>query len=227
MIFENRLRRPFRYTFVNATLFLVAINVLAHFIFSMNPELKNIFSLNVLRVVYYHWLWQPLTYMFVHGDIRHLFFNMIGLLIFGLNVEKAIGSKEFVLMYLLCGVVSGLFSLGVYYLTTLRLVYSYGLDIHYALIYTSTLVGASGAIYSLLLAYAVIYPRGIVLIWGLIPVPAPVLVIAYAVIEFGSHFVGGGNVAHLAHLFGFVAAWCYFLVRMGINPYRVWKDAYR
>ena len=227
MIFEKTLRRPFRYTFVNATLMIISLNVLMHLLLSMMPSLKPYLALNAVLVSKYHMYWQPLTYMFVHGGFSHLLFNMLGLLFFGIAVERAIGSKEFVLMYLLCGLSSGIFSLGVYYLMSLQVMRAAGLNMIYALLYTPTLVGASGAIYSMLLAYAVIYPTSRILIWGLIPVPAPVLVAAYALIELGSQFMGSSNVAHLTHLFGFAAAWLYFVIRMGVHPLRVWKDAYR
>lgn len=89
-------------------------------------------------------------------------------------------------------------------------------------------MGASGAIYAMLLAYAVIFPRSRIFIWGILPVPAPVLVIAYAVIELGSQIIGvSSNVAHMTHLAGFAFSWLYFVVRMGINPYKVWKNIYR
>ena len=71
------------------------------------------------------------------------------------------------------------------------------------------------------------FPRSIIFIWGIIPVPAPIMVLGYAVIEFVSQFVGSSNVAHMTHLAGFGFAWLYFVVRMGVHPVRVWKDAYR
>ena len=150
--------------------------------------------------------------MFVHQNISHVFFNMLGLLVFGLNLEKAIGSKEFLLFYIVCGALSGFFSYLVYKFTGQ---------------YRIFLMGASGAIYSVLFAYAVFFPRSIIFIWGLIPVPAPVLVLIYALIEIGSQFLESSNVAHMTHLFGFLAAWLYFVIRMGIHPIKIWKDIYR
>ena len=65
-------------------------------------------------------------------------------------------------------------------------------------------------------------------IWGIIPVPAPLLVVIYAVIEVGSQFLGRNTgVAHLTHLTGFALAWIYLVVRMGLHPIKIWKDAYR
>ena len=129
-----------------------------------------------------------------------------------LQVEKAIGSKEFTIFYLLCGIVSGALSFAVYVFMGEYRVF---------------LLGASGAVYAVLFAYAVVFPRSIIFIWGFIPVPAPLLVLIYAGIEFFSQFNPGSNVAHMTHLFGFLAAWLYFVIRMGIHPVKIWKNTYR
>ncbi len=207
------IRRPFRYTYQNATLLLIALNVASFALFTLTPLSRYIryFELSVIGFVRLHMYWQPFTYMFMHAGIQHLFFNMLALLFFGIQVERTIGTKEFLLMYLLTGTLCGLISLAVYWIC--------GLPVF--------LVGASGAIYGILLAYAVIFPRNRIFIWGIIPVPAPILVLIYAVIEFGSQFYGASGVAHLTHLAGFAVVWLYFIVRMGIHPLQVWKDAYR
>ena len=157
--------------------------------------------------------WQFFTYMFVHQNIQHVFFNMLALLVFGLGFERAVGSREFLLFYLICGALSGFFSFLVYRFTGQTRVF---------------LLGASGAVYAVLFAYAVFFPRSVIFIWGLIPVPAPVLVFIYALIELGSQLFGSGsNIAHMTHLFGFLAAWLYFVIRMGIHPVKIWKETYR
>lgn len=205
-------RRPFKYQFFHSTLILIILNILIYIAGKFYPVLDLYLALNVKTVVYYKWVWQFFTYMFVHGNFSHILFNMLGLLFFGINVEKAWGSKEFLLFYLVCGFFSGLFSFAVYFFTGMHNVY---------------LIGASGAIYSVLFAYAVTFPRSIIYIWGLIPVPAPILVLIYTIIEFLSQFFGGGNVAHMTHLFGFLGAWLYFRIRMGIRPLKIWKDIYK
>lgn len=179
----------------------------------MFPQIQYFCSLNVYTCLAYKMFWQPFTYMFIHGSFTHVLFNMIGLFCFGLAVEKTVGTKEFVLMYLLIGFAGGIFSLSVYYF--------FGL-------YRVFLMGASGAVYGILLAYAILFPRSTIFIWGLIPVPAPILVIAYALIEFFEQFFSfRDGVAHSVHLAGFAFAWLYFVVRFGINPLKVWKNAYR
>ena len=140
----NFLRKPFTYSFFRAAFAIVLINVAVHFGLGFLGFNKNFFALNVVGFVYNHYLWQVFTYMFVHGDLSHLFFNMLALLIFGTAIEKAIGSKEFLLMYFVIGVCSGLFSLGVYYGFGRFLMAN---QIQPWTFYIS-LIGASGAIYA-------------------------------------------------------------------------------
>ena len=211
---------------INSVIILVLINVVFFFtldnffVYVRLPDspvqyrmsVSYIMALNKNFCIDMKFFWQPFTYMFVHGDLNHLLSNMIGLLLFGFSVEKAIGSKEFVLFYLLSGFLSGLFSLFVYELT--------GND--------ATLLGASGALFAVMLAFAVIYPKAVIFLFWIIPVPAPIMVLLYAVVELFFQFTGASsNVAHLTHLFGFASAWLYFVVRMGINPIRVWKNSYK
>lgn len=209
----NLINRRFRYTFFNAALGIALINVVVWLIVQGNPQMNLLLGLNPYLFLHKHMYWQIFTYMFMHGDFMHLFCNMFGLLMFGISVERAAGSKEFLLMFFLCGIVDGLLSLGVYVLTG-----SYGV----------LLIGASGAVYSILLAFAVIYPTAKIFLFGILPIPAPMLIVIYAVIEIWDELFGmAANVAHMTHLFGFAAAWIYFIVRMGINPLKVWKDAWR
>lgn len=207
------IRKPFNYTFKKATFVIILINVAIYLLEKIFPEIMFYLSLNVRNVLGYGMYWEPFTYMFVHGNFQHILFNMIALFFFGLSVERALGTKEFLLMYFVCGILGGLFSLCFYFLTGLFGVY---------------LMGASGAVYSMLLAYAVIFPRNKIWIWGIIPVPAPILVLAYAIIEIISEVTGfRSGIAHTVHLAGFAFAWMYFVIRMGINPAKIWKDAYR
>ena len=217
MSFSSTIRKPFRYEMWNVSLWLIIINIIVYFLSVLQPALFTYLSLNVYFVIYKHAYWQFLTYMFAHGNFQHVFFNMLGLFFFGFSVEKAIGSKEFLLFYLLSGIFCGLVSFVSYYLSALS---------GNIMAYYYSLLGASGAIYAVLLAYAVIFPRNMIYIFGILPLPAPILVIVYAVIDFGGQFIGSSNIAHLAHLSGFVFAWFYFIIRMGINPWKVWKQNY-
>lgn len=227
----NLLRKPFRYNFCNATLIIAGVNILFYLagifcnkfgiIFYLNTssygnvaiDFDHLLALNPPLVVKDFFLWQPVTAMFIHANFQHLLFNMLGLIMFGMNVEKSIGSKEFTLYYFVCGITANLFSLLVYVLTGQNNVF---------------LMGASGAVYSILFAFAVIFPTVRIFIFGIIPVPGPVLILIYAIVEVVDQMFGLKNgVAHMTHLSGFAAAWAYFVIRMGVNPIKVWKNASR
>jgi len=133
--------------------------------------------------------WTLITYQFLHAGFMHLLFNMIGLFFFGPRLEAKLGSRHFLGMYLVSGIVGGLLSF-----TT-----------PYALI-----IGSSGAVFGVLLGFARYWPDERIYIWGVIPVRARVMVIGLAVISIWLGFSGaGGTIAHLAHLGGFVGAWIY------------------
>ena len=207
----NKLRKPFSYSFFNAVLVILGANILFFVISQKFSNLYTLCSLNVYNIVKGKMYWQFVTYMFVHADLSHLFSNMLGLLIFGIAVEKSIGSKEFLLFYFLTGILCGVFSFLFHYLTG-------G--------YYAFLMGASGVIYAILLLFAVIFPRSTIYIWGIIPLKAPVLVIVYTIFELVSQFSASSNIAHYTHLAGFGFAWLYCLIRMGVNPWKVWKNNY-
>jgi membrane associated rhomboid family serine protease len=192
---------------MNATLFLVAANVAVFLAQNFFPEWTNAFlPLTPSEVTGAGMYWQFLTYMFTHGSYTHIIFNMIGLYLFGVQVERRVGSTEFLLFYFFCGILAGIFSFFAYSLLGWE-------NIH--------LMGASGAIFAVLLAFAAFFPDQKIFLMGLLPVRAPILVIGYAVIEIGSQLFSLQNgVAHLTHLAGFGFAWIYFLVRYGINPWK-------
>ena len=206
MTLLQRIRKPFRFTNGNVTLVLIGLNILVYALTSVVRDAYVYLALIPGAVLQLGWVWQPVTYMFVHANFTHLLFNMLGLFFFGSAVERSLGSREFAMFYLLTGTLAGIFSLFAFAAGGL-------LGIR--------LVGASGAVYAVLLAFAVINPRARIFIWGLIPVSAPILVAGYTVIELWSHLFGaGGGVAHLTHLAGFGFAALYFPVRHGINPIR-------
>lgn len=203
----NLLKKPFRYVFLNATMAIIFINIAALLLIQMMPRSSLYLGLSFAGLKC-HYFWQPLTYLFVHGSWRHILFNMIALFFFGIPFEKAVGTKEFLLFYFVCGILDGLMCMAIYWF--------FGMNV--------LLIGASGAIYAVLLAYAVVFPRNVIYVWGIIPVQAPILVLVYAVIEFLSQFSGRGGISHVAHLSGLLLAWLYFVIRMGVHPLKVWRD---
>ncbi|MBP5447504.1 MAG: rhomboid family intramembrane serine protease [Treponema sp.] len=212
---QNILHKKFSYSFNYVTLIIVAVNVAAFILTGSgrNANFQYLFGLQPVLFTRAHYYWQLLTYMFMHGSWSHLLGNMIGLLFFGLYIERQLGSKEFLLFYLLCGILCGAASLAIYLA---------------AGFYGVLLVGASGAVYAVLLLFAVIFPRATVFIMGIVPAPAPLLVAIYAGIAvFEQVFGMNQGVAHMTHLSGFAAAWIYCLIRYGVNPIKVWKNAFR
>jgi len=134
--------------------------------------------------------WGILTYMFVHGGFWHLFFNLLGLFFFGPPIEDRWGSKEFIKYYLICG-------LG-------------GAALSFLFAFNSAVVGASAAVYGIMLAFAMMWPDVPIYLWGIFPVKAKWLVIALAALSFFSAFGGSADgVAHFAHLGGFAAGFLY------------------
>ncbi len=132
--------------------------------------------------------WTIITYQFLHANFLHLLFNMIGLFFFGPRLEDRMGGAHFMGLYLVSGVVGGLLS----FITPNALI-----------------VGASGAVFGVLLGFARYWPEERIFIWGVLPIKARVLVIGLALISVWAGISGGGNVAHFAHLGGFVGGWGY------------------
>jgi membrane associated rhomboid family serine protease len=152
------------------------------------------------------WVWTFVTYMFMHGDFRHILFNMLGVFIFGLHVERQMGSKEFLLYYFVTGIMAGVLSFAVYWMTGS---------------YYVALIGASGALFAVELAYAIFFPNSVVYVMGILPLRAPVMVLGFTALELIFALSGGrGNVAHLTHLAGFAFGWFYFMIRFGVSPWR-------
>ena len=205
-------KRPLAYRYYNATLTLIIINVglfLVNFLF---PRTTAYLALTPYLVVRQRAIWQVVTYMFVHGGTWHILFNMLALFIFGTPLERRLGSSEFLLYYFIAGVGAGLATLVVNWYTGLAII---------------PVVGASGAIYGLLLAYATLYPDARLFIFGILPLRAPIAVLLFAGLALFSQLTGTRNgVAHLTHLAGLVFGYLYFLIRMGINPIKVFFRRY-
>ena len=133
--------------------------------------------------------WTPFTYMFLHGDFWHLFMNMLVLFFFGPPLESKWGSSEFIRYYVVCG-------LG-------------GVALSFVFV-GSSIIGASAAIYGVMLAFAMAWPDAPIYFWGFIPVKAKWLVGFFVLVSFMNAFGGaGGGVAHFAHLGGFAAGLLY------------------
>ena len=209
----NIIRRPFRYSSDNVVLIIIALNVLVYLaeLFLRNLPVIFYLSMNPALVLRHGWIWQFATYMFVHDprSMSHIIFNMLALFIFGSQVERRMGSREFLLFYFLTGILAGFFSFMVYCFTGSWRVY---------------LMGASGAVFAVQLAFATFFPDSVIYIWGILTLRAPIMVLGFTALGLFLMVTGlGGNVAHITHLAGFAFAWFYFLVRLGINPWRAMR----
>lgn len=134
--------------------------------------------------------WTPLTYMFVHGGFSHILFNMLGLYFFGSRLEIRLGSDRFIRLYLISGLTGALLSL----------VFRPAVPI----------IGASAAVFGVMLGFARYWPRERVYIWGILPLEARWLVILTTALALWSGVTGAqSGIAHFAHLGGYLGGWLY------------------
>lgn len=154
-------------------------------------------------------VWQPLTYMFLHADILHLLFNMYPLWMFGRALEYNLGSRNFLVYYLVCGVGAGLIQLGVNWAEYAVAVSDPMVSqLAVARLAHASTIGASGAVFGLLLAFGMLHPNErLILMFPPVVLKAKWFVIIYGVIELLAGVNGTGNVAHFAHLGGMLFGW--------------------
>lgn len=202
---------------------LLIINVLAFaamYVFRSQVDLNDILGLHFFLASDFR-IYQLVTYMFMHATFEHIFFNMFALWMFGCVVERVWGPKKFLFYYLSCGIGAGLFQelaqYGSYMVEGLAAYDSVSIDgMRIAMgdfLNKWTTVGASGAVYALLLAFGMIFPEERIFIFPLpIPIKAKWFVIFYAGLSLVMALTTtGGNVAHFAHLGGM--AFGFFMIR--------------
>lgn len=179
--------------FSGAVRALIIINIAVFFIqLLFRGEINSMFGLVPLLVVKKYYIWQLFTYMFLHGGFFHLFFNMFVLWMFGSELESIWGRNEFLKYYFITGIGAGIV---------------YVIAKHNSIIPT---IGASGAIYGLLLAFGLTFPNRYVYLYFFLPIKAKFLVLIFGVIEFIAAFSGSrDNIAHIAHLGGLLVGFLY------------------
>ncbi len=181
-------------------------------------------------------IWQLVTYMFLHGGFTHILFNMFALWMFGNVLENVWGPKRFLNYYLITGIGAGLTHLLVVYIRLVtsgyeltpdqwEIIYREGFNVlqsgrnyanpamgHFNLLINTPTIGASGAVFGILLAFGMMFPNSLIYIYFAIPMKAKYFVILYGVIELVSGISGrsGDNVAHFAHLGGMIFG--YFVI---------------
>ena len=155
-------------------------------------EMIGIFGLTPYLVLSKLFLWQIVTYLFLHGGVGHLFWNMFALWMFGCQLEQHWGSKEFLRFFLITGMGAGLLSIAFQ---------------PFSLIPT---IGASGAIYGILMAFGLLFPNRLVYLYFLFPVKVKYFVAVLGAFTFFSALNSSGSrIAHMAHLGGMVFAFLY------------------
>jgi membrane associated rhomboid family serine protease len=209
------IQKPLPYSYYHATIILVVLNVLVFALRYFAPNFFNSYmSAGDLSHDYFGLItnlntftqrpWTLVTFLFIHGNFFHILFNMIALLVFGLSVERKLGSSEFLLFYFVSGILSGVLLCLIYPLFGWNEV---------------VVIGASGAIFAVMLAFATFFPYAKLLIWGIIPIRAYILVLVYLAYSIIAPIIGFmGGVSHLGHLSGALFGFLYLLVRLRINP---------
>jgi membrane associated rhomboid family serine protease len=152
----------------------------------------DMFGLVPAHVLRDRWIWQPFSYLFVHGGVMHLLFNLFALWMFGLPVESQWGELEFIKFFFICGLGAAAASIALAPHSTLPV------------------IGASGPVYGMLVAFAMLYPDSVVYLYFLIPVKASHMAILFGLIEFFTGASGATpGVARFAHLGGMLTGYLY------------------
>jgi membrane associated rhomboid family serine protease len=184
---------------------LIVANVAVFFLQQTAPLINQMFvlvpALGLVRP------WSFVTYMFLHGGLGHIFFNMLSLFFFGPRLESRLGGRAFLGLYFASGIMGAVLSIPF---------------TPYA-----PIIGASGAVYGVMLGYAMFWPRDQILIWGIVPVEARFLIVAMTALSlFGGFSPSSGGIAHFAHLGGFVGGYLFIkLMRRGSGAAKFRKQA--
>lgn len=177
---------------------LIIVNVIVFLLMPAMGEFVNHLALRPPLILQEPW--GLVTYMFLHGGMGHVFFNMLSLFFFGPRLESRLGGAGFLWLYFISGITGGLLSL--------------------VLSPNAAVIGASGAVFGVMFGYAWFWPRDRILIWGIIPIEARWLVLIMTGISIYSGITpgAGGNIAHFAHLGGFLGGFLYLKMMERRSP---------
>ncbi|MBT8386608.1 MAG: rhomboid family intramembrane serine protease [Ignavibacteria bacterium] len=188
---------------INAAVFFLQL-IAGNFLIGGKPGLyvlQEWFALNPLVEGANFQVWQLITYQFMHAGFGHIFFNMFMLWMFGMEIENIMGSKKFLYYYLICGVAAGLAQLFIAPLFSVP----------------ALTIGASGAVFGVMIAFALMFPDRLIFLWFLIPIKAKYLIGFLFVLEIFWIGDAGSNVAHLAHLGGAIAGFIFIMMDKQID----------
>jgi membrane associated rhomboid family serine protease len=179
---------------------ILIANIAIYVLTLLAPYLLRWFGLQPQAIFEQGRIWQPVTYMFLHHrDPFHVLFNMLGIWMFGVQLERLWGTPFFVRYYFVTGVGAALTTIVVGLLP-----FAFANEVYYAIT-----IGASGALYGLLFAFAYYYPDRPILMFLLFPIPAKYFVMILGGIAFLSSISGGSTIAHATHLGGLVVGFIY------------------
>ena len=171
--------------FDTVTFKLLVVNIVVFFFTTFSDKIFYMFAL-IPSVAVKGMYWQFFTFMYTHANFTHIFFNMFTLLMFGPTIEETMGKKKYFIFYTLCGIGSGLFHILITGLNSVPL------------------VGASGAIFGVVTAYGLLFPKNVIYIY-FVPVPALVAIVLFGLIELFSGIAGTEpGVANFGHLGGMI-----------------------
>ena len=209
--------------FSPAVKWLLIVNTAIFLLTSLVPpalyrDLHLLFALIPYGVIRNFYLWQLFTYLFLHGGPWHLIFNMLVLWMFGVQLERDWGTRQFLKYYFICGIGAGVCDV------VLKIAFG---D------WGTPTIGASGALMGLLLAFGVLYPNQCVLMNFLFPIKAKYLVIIYVAVDLWASIAArNSGVANVAHLGGMAVGLAYLKLRMPklalpdiAGAYRRWQLA--
>lgn len=165
---------------------LIIANVVMFALTTLRPALTSALMLVPALVIIRPWT--LVTYMFLHGGLWHLVFNMLGLFFFGPRLELELGGRQFLWLYFISGIMGAVLS----FVTPF-----------------TAIIGASAAVFGVLIGFALYWPREPIYIWGILPIEARLLVVIMTLLSLFGGFSRGSGIAHFAHLGGFAGGFLY------------------
>lgn len=202
------------------TRYLLIANVIIYLLTAVlqrsGIDLNTLGGLHYVLAPSFHW-WQPITYMFLHANLGHIFFNMFAVWMFGPTIEREWGARRYLIYYLVCGLGAAIIQELVWMAMLSNMSSSYGAAALSQYAYYMNTIGASGAVFGILFAFGWLFPDvPMYILFVPFPIRARTFVIIYALIELfaGLGSVAGftaDNVAHFAHLGGLLFGWLLIL----------------
>jgi len=193
----------------SAVKILLIINTIVFLMVEISGMQFELFYINFGLVPATVWssfmIWQPITYLFLHGGFIHLLFNMFVLWMFGKDLENQWGFIPFLKYYFACGIGAGIATS----------IFGWGSF--------TPVIGASGAIYGLLLAYGLTYPNRLVYLYGIFPIKVKFMVIGMGVIAFFASMTSANStVSHITHMAGMVVGLIYLQSKINFKHLKLW-----